>query len=71
MDWHEYVTGELIGDRLAELRAQAALERRLGEHLPPRPPLRESVGGALIRLGSWLAGTDVEECLKTSYRRAT
>jgi hypothetical protein len=70
MDWHEYVTGELIADRLAELRAQAALERRIAADRSPRPPWRVAIGGALIRLGSWIVGAEPEKRLKTSYRRA-
>ena len=70
MDWHEYVTGELIRERLSELRAQAALERQVVAHRLPRPPLRATVGGALIRLGSWIVGTEPEKRLKASYRRA-
>ncbi len=70
MDWHDYVTGELIGDRVAELRAQAALERQLAALRPPRQPLRAAVGSALIRLGSWIVGETPDEGLKASYRRA-
>ena len=70
MDWHEYVTGELIADRLGELRAQAALERQVAAYRKPRPPLRATVGGALIRLGSWIVGAEPEKRLKASYRQA-
>jgi hypothetical protein len=70
MDWHDYITGELIGDRVAELRAQAALERRLAAARPPRRPLRATIGGTLIRLGSWIVGERPDERLKASYRRA-
>jgi len=70
MDWHEYVTGELIEERLSELRAWAALERQLAAHRPPRQPLRVAIGGALIRLGSWIVGTEPDKRLKASYRRA-
>jgi hypothetical protein len=66
MDWHEYVTGELIERHLAERRAEADLMRLIARHRAPRRPLRVAVGGALIRLGSWLTG----ERLHTSYRRA-
>ena len=70
MDWHEYVTGELIKQSIAERRAQAAAARLVAAHRPPRPPLRVVIGGALIRLGSWLVGTEPEKRLKASYRRA-
>ena len=70
MDWHEYVTGELIEERLSELRAGAALERQLAAHRSPRQPLRVAIGGALIRLGSWIVGTEPDKRLKASYRRA-
>ena len=70
MDWNEYVTGELIEERLAELRAQAALERQLASYRAPRPPVRVAIGGALIRLGSWIVGTETEKGLKASYPRA-
>ena len=52
MDWHDYVTGELIREHLAELREHAARERQIAVDRLPRPPLRAAVGGALIRLGS-------------------
>jgi hypothetical protein len=70
MDWHEYVTGELIEERLADLRAEAALERQLAACRLPRPPLRVAIGGALIRLGSRIVGAEPAEPLKASYRRA-
>ncbi len=70
MDFHEYVTRELIEERLAEYRAQAARERLLAAHRPPRRALRVAIGGALIRLGSWIVGTEPESRLKASYRRA-
>ena len=66
MDLHDYVMGELVNDRLAEMRKYAASERLFAAHRRPRPPVREAVGGALIRLGSWIVGT---ERLQTSYRR--
>ena len=66
MDWHDYVTGELIADRIGQLRAEAALERLIAAHRPPRPPLRATVGGALIRLGSWVVGAQPAERLRTS-----
>ena len=56
MDWHDYVTGELVETRLAERRAAAALERLAHMQRPPRPPFRTAIGSALIRLGSRLGG---------------
>jgi hypothetical protein len=55
MDFHEYVTGELIEAHLAERRARAAIERLLAAHRRPRPGVRSAIGHALIRLGSRLA----------------
>ena len=65
MDLHDYITGELVKDRLAELHEYAARERLFAAHRRPRPPVRVAVGGALIRLGSWIVGSE----LQTSYRR--
>ena len=70
MEWHDYVTCELIKEHLAELREHAARERQIAAHRPPRPPLRAAVGGALIRLGSWMVGAEPEKRLDASYRRA-
>jgi len=67
MDWHAYVTGELIEGRLSELRTQAALERQVAACREPRPRLRITVGGALIRLGAWIVGTQPE----TGSKQAT
>ncbi len=66
MDLHDYITGELVKDRLAEMREYAASERRFAAYRAPRPRLRVAVGNALIRLGSRIVGT---ERLQTSYRR--
>ena len=66
MDLHDYITGQLVRDRLAEMRACAASERLFAEHRGPRTPVRVAIGHALIRLGSWIVGT---ERLETSYRR--
>jgi hypothetical protein len=60
MDLHDYITGELVNDRLVEMRAYAANERLFAAHRRPRPPVRVAVGGALIRLGSWLVGAEVK-----------
>lgn len=68
MDWYEYVTGELIADRLTELRADAELQRRIAAHRAPRPPLRAAIGGALIRLGSWIVGAEPEKYPTVGYR---
>ena len=70
MDFHEYITGRLIQERLAEYRAAAARERLYQAYRASRPPLRLTVGNALIRLGSWIMGADATTRLKTSYRRA-
>ena len=66
MDLHDYITGELIKDRLTEMRELAARERLFAAHRPPRPPVRVAIGNALIRLGSRIVGT---ERLQASYRR--
>ena len=55
MDWHAYVTGELIESQLAERRA-AAVERMGRAHRVPRRSVRIVLGAALIRLSSRLAG---------------
>ena len=70
MDWHEYITGELIADRLTELRAEAARQRQVAAHRAPRPPLRATIGRLLIRLGSWIVGPEPEQRLNARYRRA-
>ncbi|HMH52386.1 MAG TPA: hypothetical protein VK548_19255 [Candidatus Acidoferrum sp.] len=70
LDWHEYVTGELIVDRLTELRAEAALQRQIAAHRAPREPLRVAIGRALIRVGSWIEGPEPAKRMKASYRRA-
>jgi hypothetical protein len=56
MDWHDYITRELIEDQLAERRAYAARERLLQAQRAPRPPVRVIAGRALIRLGAWIVG---------------
>jgi hypothetical protein len=56
MDWHDYITGELIQSQLAERRAAAAIQRIGRAHRVPRRPVRAVVGAALIRLGSRLTG---------------
>ena len=56
MDWHDYVTGELVETRLAERRAAAALERLARTYRASRPPFRIAIGSALMRLGSRLGG---------------
>lgn len=70
MDFHEYITGRLIQDTLAEYRADAARERLYQACRTPRPSLRLRVGTVLIRLGSRILGADSTTNLKTSYRRA-
>jgi hypothetical protein len=69
MDWHDYITGELVEARLAERRAEAARERILLAQ-QERQPLRVTVGSALIRLGGWIVGANRATRLKTSVRRA-
>ena len=61
MDYHEYVTGELIEQHLAERRAHAAVERLVAAERRPGPGLRVTIGHALIRLGSRMASAGVEE----------
>jgi len=56
MDWHDYVTGELIQSRLAERRAAAAIERIWRAHRAPRRPVRAVIGAMLMRLGARLTG---------------
>ena len=56
MDWHEYVTGQLVTEQLAERRATAERMRLLRVHRVPRQPVRVAVGCVLIRLGSWIVG---------------
>lgn len=68
MDFHEYVTGRLIQETLAERRADAARERMYQTCRTPRPSLRLRVGTVLIRLGSRILGADSATNLKTSYR---
>lgn len=70
MDFHEYITGRLIEETLAEYRAAAARERLYQTYRTPRPSLRLRVGTVLIRLGSRILGADLTTNLKTSYRRA-
>jgi hypothetical protein len=49
MEFHEYITGRLIQEMLAERRADAARERLYQASRPPRPSLRLRVGTVLIR----------------------
>ena len=70
MDWHHYITGQIVEEQLAERRAVAARERLLQTHRAPRPPLRVAVGTVLIRLGSWIVGAEAATRLNTRHRRA-
>jgi hypothetical protein len=70
MDFHEYITGRLIQETLAERRADTARERLYQAGRTPRPTLRLRVGTALIHLGSRLLGADSATELRTSYRGA-
>lgn len=70
MDLQEYFADHLARERIAEFRAAADRERLSQEFREPRPPLRVSVGTALIRLGSWITGPTPAADLNTSFRRA-
>ncbi len=52
-----YVLGEMARIQLAELRSAAARHALATSAGHARPPVRETVGRALIRLGSWLMTT--------------
>ena len=70
MDFHEYITGRLIHERLDEYRADAARERMYQAYRTPRPSLRLRVGTVLIHLGSRILGAESVTNLETSYRGA-
>jgi hypothetical protein len=57
MDWYAYVTGELVEAQLAERRRAAARERLARASRPAPRAARLVIGGALIRIGAWLAGS--------------
>jgi hypothetical protein len=58
MDMNLYALEVAVQDKLARLRAEAALHALVTRHRPPslRPGLRVSLGLALIRLGRWVRG---------------
>jgi hypothetical protein len=53
MDMNEYCLSELARERLQEMRAEARA-MALRAQARPRPPLRVTVGHALVRLGNRL-----------------
>jgi len=54
----QYTYGEVVADRLRELREEAARERTARRAASRRPGLRFRVGGLLIAAGQQLAGQD-------------
>ena len=56
MDMNEYLVGKMVGLRLSELYAAAARADLARRATPPRPPVRVTLGLALIRLGRWTLG---------------
>jgi hypothetical protein len=50
----EYFTDVVARERLAELRALAARQSLLREARASRPPMRVTLGAALVRMGHWL-----------------
>jgi hypothetical protein len=54
MDLQEYTFEVVMRDRLAELRAEAALWHQPQVARPAPPPLRHTVGRALVRMGARL-----------------
>lgn len=57
MELNEYAIEILVRDRLAELRADAALRDRLHDDTSAGQPLRVVLGLALIRVGTWALGS--------------
>jgi hypothetical protein len=55
---HHYTYGEVVADRLRELREQAARERLARRSIGGRSGLRFHLGGVLIAAGRQLAGQD-------------
>ncbi|MBI2216643.1 MAG: hypothetical protein HYU51_05040 [Candidatus Rokubacteria bacterium] len=55
MGMNVYLLEVVARARLAELRALSAEHARAAAARPPRPLLREVVGRALIRAGTWIA----------------
>lgn len=56
MDMSDFVLGQLVSERLAEMRAQAARYNLVSTAAPARVRLRVALGHALIRMGSRLLG---------------
>ena len=56
MDMNLYASEVIARHHLAELRAEAARHVLARSLAPARPPLRVSVGHALIRMGTRLLG---------------
>ncbi|OLA98600.1 MAG: hypothetical protein AUG87_08955 [Candidatus Rokubacteria bacterium 13_1_20CM_4_70_14] len=58
MDLNLYALELVVRDKLARLRAEAALHALVTRRTapPPRPSPRERVGLALIGLGRWVRG---------------
>lgn len=57
MDWHDYVTGYLVAERIAAHRAFAERQHLARVQWTPREPWRRFLGRGLIRLGAWLVAT--------------
>jgi len=51
-----YVMEALAQHQLEALRADAAVLSQVRAATPPRPPLRVTLGLALIRVGTWTLG---------------
>lgn len=57
MNLNAHLEEWMARDRMAEARAQAAVQTALRQAGIGSPPLRVSIGLALIGLGRWVAGT--------------
>ncbi len=57
MDMNVYLVEWWAKERLGEIRA-AVVREQLAESLRPRPPLRVTLGRALINFGRKLQGSD-------------
>jgi hypothetical protein len=57
VDLNSYVIEALSRYQLEELRAEAAVRSHLREAAHPRPPVRVTLGLALIRVGTWVVGS--------------
>lgn len=56
MEPSDFFVEQLVRDRLASARAEAAMWALASRARAPRRPARVAVGRALVRLGQWLAG---------------